>query len=105
MRAISPKREATKAKKKAQGYADAEDAAPQAAARSPITKTMQNYLDLHRHAAVRLAVIARPADALRLLIAHAVAASGNWTVRPDSRRADSEAVRAKRRGQRSPTPV
>jgi len=62
--------------------------------RSPITKTMQNYLDLHRHAAVRLAVIARPADALRLMIAHAVAASGNWSVKPDNRRAENDAVRA-----------
>jgi ParB family chromosome partitioning protein len=48
--------EAAKAKKKGKS-ADAEDAAPQAAVRSPITKTMQNYLDLHRHAAVRLAIL------------------------------------------------
>jgi ParB family chromosome partitioning protein len=60
--------------------------------KSPITAAMRNYLDLHRHAAVRLAVIARPADALRLMIAHAVAASGNWTVKPDSRRAHSTAI-------------
>ena len=65
---------------------------PDAKPKSPITNAMRNYLDLHRHAAVRLALIARPADALRLLIAHAVAASGNWTVRPDSRRADSKAI-------------
>jgi ParB family chromosome partitioning protein len=61
-------------------------------AKSPITAAMRNYLDLHRHAAVRLAVIARPSDALRLMIAHAVAASGNWNVKPDSRRADSTAI-------------
>lgn len=83
--------EATKAKKKGKA-ADGEDAAPQAAVRSPITKTMQNYLDLHRHAAVRLAILSRPSDALRLLIAHAVAATGNWSVKPDARRADSAAV-------------
>lgn len=71
----------------------ATDGEGEAAPRSPITKTLQNYLDLHRHAAVRLAVIERPADALRLMVAHAVAASGNWTVRPDACRADSEAVR------------
>jgi ParB family chromosome partitioning protein len=40
-----------------------------------------------------LAIIARPADAMRLMVAHAVAASGNWTIKPDSRRADSTAVR------------
>jgi ParB family chromosome partitioning protein len=61
-------------------------------AKSPVTAAMRNYLDLHRHAAVRLAIIARPTDALRLMIAHAVAASGNWNVKPDSRRADSTAI-------------
>ncbi len=79
-----------KATAEADGEAEDRDTAP----RSPVTKTMQNYLDLHRHAAVRLAVIARPADALRLLIAHAVAASGNWAVKADSRRAENDAVRA-----------
>ncbi len=88
-------REASKAKsRKAEGEkAQDADGQGEAPARPAITKTMQSYLDLHRHAAVRLAVLSRPADALRLLIAHAVAASGNWTVRPDSRRADSEAIR------------
>jgi ParB family chromosome partitioning protein len=86
--------EASRAEKKAdkaqKGEVDDEPEKPQ---RSPITSTMQNYLDLTRHAAVRLAVIARPSDALRLMIAHAVAASGNWSVKPDARRADSQAVR------------
>ncbi len=36
--------------------------------RSPITKAMQNYLDLHRHAVARLAVLERPMDGLRFLI-------------------------------------
>ena len=86
--------EAGKAKRKSDKAKAGEDDAPEVKAeRSPITSTMQNYLDLTRQAAVRLAVIARPADALRLMVAHAVAASGNWTVRPDSRKADSQAVR------------
>jgi ParB family chromosome partitioning protein len=51
---------------------------------------MQNYLDLHRHAVVRLAVVARPKDALRLLIAHAVASSGNWSVHRDPQMARSD---------------
>lgn len=85
--------EAAKAKKKAKGGDAGADEAKAEVARSPITKTMQNYLDLHRHAAVRLAVLECPADALRLLIAHAVAASGNWTVKPDACRADNQAVR------------
>jgi ParB family chromosome partitioning protein len=84
--------QATKAKKKAKGGETGEDDAKVEVVRSPITKTMQNYLALHRHGAVRLAVLERPADALRLLIAHAVAATGNWSVKPDTRRADTDAV-------------
>ena len=84
--------EANRAKKKAKGATEEGGDKVAAAPRSPIAKTMQNYLDLHRHAAVRLALIARPADALRLLIAHAVAANGNWRVAPDARRPDSKAV-------------
>ena len=56
-----------------------------APARPSITQAMQSYLDLHRHGVVRLAVIARPPDALRLMIAHAIAASGNWRVSPVAR--------------------
>jgi ParB family chromosome partitioning protein len=82
-------RKAEKSAKKAKGKAKTDDSE----ARSPVTSAMRNYLDLHRHAVVRLAVLSRPADALRLLIAHAVAASGNWSVRPDAQRADNNAVR------------
>ena len=85
--------EAARSRKKAASGEAGEDAKTKAPARPVITKTMRNYLDLHRHAAVRLALLARPADALRLLIAHAVAASGNWRVTPGSRRADTDAVR------------
>jgi len=85
--------EANRAKKKAKAAAGESEAPKDEAARSPVTKTMQNYLDLHRHGAVRLALLARPKDALRLLIAHAIAASGNWKVVPDARRAENDAVR------------
>jgi ParB family chromosome partitioning protein len=84
--------EATRTRKKASA-ADGGEGEKAAPPRSPITKTMRNYLDLHRHAAVRLALLARPADALRLLIAHAIAADGNWRVSPDSRRPETDAVR------------
>ena len=82
-------RKAEKQARKADGKANGEMEAP---ARAPFTQAMQNYLDLHRHAVVRLAVLARPTDALRLLIAHAVAASGNWSVRPDRQSARADAV-------------
>ena len=85
--------EANRAKKKAKAAAGEGEAPRDEPARSPITKAMQNYLGLHRHGAVRLALLARPKDALRLLIAHAIAASGNWKVSPDARRADNDAVR------------
>ena len=83
------------AKGKAKGDAEAQDTekAP-AKAKSPITSGMRNYLDLHRHAAVRLALLANPNAALRLLIAHAIAASGNWSVKPDRQRTEGEAIAA-----------
>jgi ParB family chromosome partitioning protein len=85
-------REVRSAEKKNRKAKAAEKSEANTEQRSPITKAMQNYLDLHRHAVVRLAVLARPNDGLRLLIAHAVAASGNWSVRPDPQRADGTAI-------------
>ena len=81
------------AKGMAKGEDDAEAKAP-AKAKSPITSGMRNYLDLHRHAAVRLALLANPNAALRLLIAHAIATSGNWKVMPDRQRTEGEAIAA-----------
>ena len=88
-------KEAAKAKA-AKGKAKGEDAEAKAPAKakSPITSGMRNYLDLHRHAAVRLALLANPNAALRLLIAHAIAASGNWSVKPDRQRTEGEAIAA-----------
>lgn len=48
-----------------------------------MTGTMENYLELHRHAAVRLALVNNPGVALRLLVAHAGASSGNWQVKTE----------------------
>ena len=66
-----------------------EDAAP----KSPITNKMQNYIELHQHAAVRLTLIEQPSIATRLLLAHVIASSGNWTVRPDNQRAEGNDIR------------
>jgi len=49
--------------------------------RPEITGTMQTYLDLHRHAAVRAALTCAPNVALRLMVAHAIVGSPLWTVR------------------------
>jgi len=65
-----------------------------ASVRPAMTQAMENYLELHRHAAVRLALLASPDTALRLLVAHAVASSGNWTVKADPQRTRSDAIKA-----------
>ncbi len=63
------------------------------AAQPAMTKSLQNYVDLHRHAVVRLALIAHPSVALRLAVAHMVASSGNWKVEPDPQTARGNDIR------------
>lgn len=60
--------------------------------RPEITATMQTYVDLHRHAAVREAMLGHPGVALRLMAAHAIAGSYLFAVRPEPQRGGSEAV-------------
>jgi ParB family chromosome partitioning protein len=84
------RKEARKAKDKAEGNG-AESAAK---ARPAMTQAMENYLELHRHAAVRLALLKSPEVAVRLLVAHAVASSGNWQVTPDPQRTRNNDIRA-----------
>lgn len=60
--------------------------------RPEVTKAMQTYLDLHRHVVVRLALTAHPGVALRLMVAHAVASSGHWQVKPEPQEARGEAI-------------
>jgi ParB family chromosome partitioning protein len=62
-------------------------------ARPEITTPMQTYLDLHRHAAVRAALLREPGVALKLLVAHAIAGSPYWHVRPEPQTAKSETTR------------
>ena len=54
---------------------------------------MQTYIDLHRHAAVRAAMMGHPALALRLMVAHAITGSPLWTVRPEPQTTRNDAVR------------
>ena len=61
--------------------------------RPTMTKALENYLDLHRHALVRLALIGNPAVAFRLAVAHMATPSGNWSVKPDPQTARSDAIR------------
>ncbi|HLG90341.1 MAG TPA: ParB N-terminal domain-containing protein [Alphaproteobacteria bacterium] len=69
-------------------------AAPVTSSRPAMTKSMQNYLELHRHAVARMALLAHPGTALRLLVAHAVASSGHWSVKPEPQQARSEEISA-----------
>lgn len=65
----------------------------QTSMRPEVTSTMQTYIDLHRHAAVRAALTGHPAVALRLMVAHAIAGSHLWRVSPEPQSARNDAVR------------
>lgn len=56
--------------------------------RPELTKAALNYVDLHRHAAVRSSLLDNPDIALRLMLAHAIAGSSLWRVQAESQRAE-----------------
>ncbi|WP_419808603.1 ParB/RepB/Spo0J family partition protein [Sphingomonas sp.] len=60
--------------------------------RPEISAPIQNYVDLHRHAAVRSAVAGDTSIALRLAVAHMIAGSSLWVVRIEPQRAASDAI-------------
>jgi ParB family transcriptional regulator, chromosome partitioning protein len=71
--------EVRKAEAKASGTSD-----PQAKSEKPeLTKPMQNYVELHRLAAVRLELLNHPQIALRLVLAHMIVGSNLWMVKPE----------------------
>lgn len=61
--------------------------------RPELTSSLQTYVDLHRHAAVRAALIGHPGLALRLLVAHAIVGSSLWAVRPEPQATRNQDVR------------
>ncbi|NIJ34087.1 ParB/RepB/Spo0J family partition protein [Sphingomonas oligoaromativorans] len=61
-------------------------------ARPEISSTMQTYIDLHRHSAVRADLLKHPSVALRLMVAHAIVGSHLWRVSPDPRTCRNDAV-------------
>lgn len=63
------------------------------AQRPELTSTLQTYVDLHRHAAVRAALLAHPPVALRLMVAHAIVGSPLWSLRPEPQATHNDAVR------------
>jgi len=60
--------------------------------RPELTAPLANYVDLHRHAAVRARLAAEPKVALRLALAHSIVGSGLWNVRIDPQRALTDAI-------------
>jgi len=62
--------------------------------RPEVSVPLANYIDLHRHAAVRSALAAQPTLAVRVMVAHAIAGSALWLVRVEPQRAHSDAVAA-----------
>ncbi|RJF91460.1 ParB/RepB/Spo0J family partition protein [Sphingomonas cavernae] len=61
--------------------------------RPEVTATLQTYIDLHRHAAVRAALTAHPGVALRMMVAHAINGSHLWTVKPEPQTTRNDDVR------------
>ncbi len=70
----------------------AADQTPDAPGRPEASSALQNYIDLHRHAAVRLALIDAGDIALRLIVATAIAGSALWQAKADPRSAKSKAI-------------
>ncbi|MGH6613911.1 ParB/RepB/Spo0J family partition protein [Sphingomonas sp.] len=60
--------------------------------RPEVSAPIQNYVDLHRHAAVRADLASQPSVALRLMVAHVIVGSSLWNVRVEAQRAHSDAI-------------
>ena len=53
------------------------------AAKPELTAPMQNYVELHRLASIRLELLNQPQVALRLTLAHMIVGSSLWNVKPE----------------------
>lgn len=82
-----PRREA--ARRKADGEQGTDFERP---ARPEITATTRSYLDLHRHAALRAALLDAPQVALRAMVAHVLAGSSLWRVSPEPQACRNPAI-------------
>jgi ParB family chromosome partitioning protein len=60
--------------------------------RPETSSAIRNYVDLHRHAAVRADLVGHPSVALRLMVAHAIVGSPLWNVRVEDQHPASEAI-------------
>lgn len=80
----------TKAKAKAEAQVNGEEAP--SSDKPELTKAMQTYLDLHRHAAVRHDLLSASGISLRLATAQIIAGSDLWNVSPEPQKADREDI-------------
>jgi ParB family chromosome partitioning protein len=83
------RREAEKARRAASGEGESERAKP---SRPEVSSSMQTYIDLHRHAAVRATLTDHLGAALRLMVAHVIAGSHLFRVQPDPQRSGSDMI-------------
>ncbi|EZP84335.1 ParB-like protein [Novosphingobium resinovorum] len=60
--------------------------------RPEVSAPIQNYIDLHRHAAVRASLLSQPEMALRLMLAHAIVGSPLWRADVEKQRANTDAI-------------
>ena len=83
------RREAEKARRAERGESEVEPVKP---ARPEVSSSMQTYVDLHRHAAVRATLTDHPGAALRLMVAHVIAGSHLFRVQPEPQRSGSDGI-------------
>lgn len=68
------------------------DTKPDKPKRPEITGPMNEYIDLHRHAAVRCELAANSYVALRVMVAHAICGSPLWAVKVQDQRSRKDAI-------------
>ena len=83
-------RKEAKRKETAAAMTEGGEAGAKAEPSAEVTGAMQTYIDLHRHAAVRAALLDKPGVAVRLLAAHAMCGSRLWKVSPEPQRSGRE---------------
>ena len=83
-------KEARARKSKTNSNGEADQGKPQ---KPEITKAMQTYVELHRHALVRTELLSHPKIALRLTVAHMIAGSSLWQIKPEPLRASKPEIK------------
>ncbi|MDR3450084.1 MAG: ParB N-terminal domain-containing protein [Alphaproteobacteria bacterium] len=70
------------------------DPIPAKPSRPEVTSTLQNYIDLHRHAAVRAELADHPGVALRVMVAHTITGSKLWKVEVEPQQTRGQEIAA-----------